>query len=205
MANHQDEDDLLDALFEMNQATGKRPSLVEAQLKYFPEWNRERLFDAAKALEARGDILNPTQGLINVDLSSTARKKAAARASGSPVPTCSTTYNIGPVHNSPFQHVATGAHGVQNTNYQMTANDLRAMVDLYRQHVEELNLDAAARRKADAQVATIEAQLIDEPDPSIVRTAGKSLKAIIEGAIAAAVGNAIANPAIWAPLLSLFS
>ena len=205
MASQQDQDDLLDALFAMNQATGRRPSILRAQLKYFPDWSGERLFDAAKALEADGDILALTPGgLFDVDLSSTARKKVAARSQGSRAQASSTTYNIGSVHNSPFQHVAAGAHRVQNTTYEMR-NDLRAIVDLYRQHVEELNLDATTRRKADAQVATIEAQLIDEPDPSIVRTAGKSLKAIIEGAIAGAIGTTIANPGVWAPLLSLFS
>jgi hypothetical protein len=68
-----------------------------------------------------------------------------------------------------------------------------------------LNLDSTTRRKADAQVATIEAQLIDEPDPTIVRTAGRSLKAIIENAIAGAIGTTVANPGVWTQLLSLFS
>ena len=69
MASQQDQDDLLDALFAMNQATGKRPSILGAQLQYFPDWSRERLSDAAKALEANGDILNLSpRGMFNVDL-----------------------------------------------------------------------------------------------------------------------------------------
>jgi hypothetical protein len=137
VASQEDQDDLLDALFNMNRVAGKRPSIIEARLRYFQDWSRERLLDAAKALEANGDILNPTQGLLNVDLSSTARRKAAARASGLPAQAPSTTYNIGSMQNSPLQHVAADAHGVQNTTYQMTANDLRAVVDLYRRHVED--------------------------------------------------------------------
>ncbi|MCW2315128.1 hypothetical protein SAMN06265338_1085 [Rhodoblastus acidophilus] len=204
MASQQDQDDLLDALFEMAQSPGKRPSIVEAQLKYLPEWDNKRLREAAEGLLANGDILNPSHGAFNVDLSSAARKKAAARVSGS-AGASSTTYNIGSVHHSPFQHVAPGGYGVQNTNYQMTANDLRAIVDLYWDHVDELKLDVATRRKADAQIRTIEAQLIDEPDPTIVKAAGKSLKTIVEGAIGGALGNALANPGVWAPLLALFS
>ncbi|WP_176454655.1 hypothetical protein [Tardiphaga sp. OK246] len=54
-------------------------------------------------------------------------------------------------------------------------------------------------------MATIEAQLQDEPDPTIVKAAGKSLKTIVEGAIGGAIGNAAANPGVWTALLSLFS
>lgn len=113
------------------------------------------------------------------------------------------TYNIGAMHNSPFQHISPGGHGTQTTNY--SSDDLRSVVALYRQHVDELGLDDAQRRRADAQVATIEAQLIDEPDPSIIKSAGKSLKTIVEGAIGGAAGTAIAAAPMWAPLISMFS
>lgn len=203
MSAKQDQDDLIDALFAMSQTSGKRPSIQEAGMKHFPDWDRDRLFDAAQALETAGAILNPAGPMLHVDLSSTARKEAAARAAPRQAPSSSsTTYNIGSVHNSPFQHVEAGGHGTQNTSY--SANDLGAIIELYRQHVDELGLDSAARRRADAQVATIEAQLIDEPDPGIVKAAGKSLKTIVEGAIGGALGNAVANPGVWTPLLAMF-
>lgn len=113
------------------------------------------------------------------------------------------TYNIGAMHNSPLQHVSAGAHGTQATSY--SSGDLQSIVASYRQHVDELGLDAAQRRRADAQVATIEAQLLDEPDPSIIKAAGKSLKAIVEGAIGGAAGTAIAAAPAWAPLISMFT
>lgn len=203
MSLEEDRETLLDALYERHLATGKRPSVVEAQMNYLPEWNRDRLFDAAQALESLGDILEPTGAIMYVDLSSEARKRAIARRNASAAG--STMYNIGSIHNSPIQHVAAGAHGVQNTSYQVTKNDLRAVIDTYRKHVEELKLDPVARRRADAQVATLEAQLQDEPDPTIVKAAGKSLKTIVEGAIGGAAGNVLANPAVWTTLLSLFS
>jgi hypothetical protein len=88
----------------------------------------------------------------------------------------------------------------------MTANDLRAVIDLYRQHVEDLKLDGASRQKADKAIATIEAQLVDnEPDQGIVKAAGKSLKTIIESAIGGALGNVAANASVWTPLLAFFS
>jgi hypothetical protein len=60
------------------------------------------------------------------------------------------------------------------------------------------------RRKADVQIATIEAQLMDEPDPTIIKAAGKSLKTIIEGAIGGALGTAISTAPMWTSLFSGF-
>ncbi|RQH13603.1 hypothetical protein [Bradyrhizobium sp. RP6] len=204
MSVDQDKETLLDALHARQLSTGKRPSIWEAQMHFLPEWGRDRLFDAAQALEDAGDILNVTGAVMFVDLASTARQRVQARAGQNPGG--STTYNIGSVHNSPFQHIAAGGHGVQATNYNMTANDLRAIVDLYKQHVGDLQLDASNRQKADKAIATIEAQLVDnEPDNGIVTAAGKSLKTIIEGALGGALGNAVASSGVWAPLLALFS
>jgi hypothetical protein len=203
MTVQEDAEYLLDALYAMRQETGKRPSIQQAKLSFFPEWDRDRLVGAASVLEAAGDILNPFSIMLYVDLSSAAQKRAKARTL--PPQNPATTIHIGMNYNSPIQQIAAGAHGSQTTNYIITNNQLQAAIDTYRKHVDELGLDPAARRRADAQIATIEAQLQDEPDPTIVRSAGKSLKTIVEGAIAGAAGNVLANPHIWSPLLSLFS
>ncbi len=50
-----DKEILLDALYKRHLTTGKRASVVEAQMNYLPEWDRTRLLDAAKKLEADGD------------------------------------------------------------------------------------------------------------------------------------------------------
>ena len=199
MSVQQDKDDLLGVLFGMSGGT-KRPSVQQARLSYFPEWDRERMLAAMKALLDEGAIINLTLPMLNVDISSTGRKQAEARAE--PNPSSSTTYNIGSMHNSPLQHVEIGATGTQSTTY--ATNDLRAIVELYRAHVNELDLDDAAKRKADAAAGAIEAQLTDEPDPGIVTAAGRSLKRIVEGALGGALGDAVANPNVWAPLLRMF-
>lgn len=117
-----------------------------------------------------------------------------------------TVINIGAMHNSPFQNIGAGASGVQNTDYQISGADLRAIIDLYRENVDGLNLSQEDRRRADKQIKTIEHQIEDdEPDQSIVRQAGKTLKTIVQGAIGGALGNAISNPGVWTPLLNLFS
>jgi hypothetical protein len=199
IVTEEDKEDLLCALFESGQASDKRPSVQNVAIKYFPEWSRDRLIESTKALEQEGAILNLTGAMIYVDLSSNGRKRAEQRSAKA---ASGVTYNIGAMHNSPLQHISPGGHGVQTTSY--SSDDLQNIVTLYKRHIDELGLDTAQRRRADAQIATIEAQLIDEPDPTIVKAAGKSLKTIIEGAIGGAAGTALASAQMWAPLLSMF-
>lgn len=113
------------------------------------------------------------------------------------------TYNIGTMNNSPLQHVATGGSGHQTVSY--STGDLEELISVYRTNVDDLNLSEAQRRKADAQIATIEAQLLDQPDPTIVTAAGRSLRTIVEGAVGGAAGNLLSSAPVWAPLLSMFS
>ena len=200
MSEQNDEDDLLRALNALS-SSGKRTSLLHAQLTYLPDWDGERVARAAKALEEGGAITNvEMRGLQNVDLTMQGRKRAGALVTTAP----SQTIHIREVHNSPIQQVGPGGSGSQKVHYPTDKTKLKALVDIYHQHIEELNLDAAARRRADAQIATIEAQLQDEPDPTVIKAAGKSLKTIIEIAIGGSLGNVATNPAVWAGLLSFF-
>jgi hypothetical protein len=81
-------------------------------------------------------------------------------------------------------------------------DDLRRLVEMFDAHLDDLNLDAAAKQKAMVQVATIKAQLQDDPDPVIVKQAGRTLRNVTEGAIGSLLANAV-QPAVWA-LASLF-
>jgi hypothetical protein len=81
-------------------------------------------------------------------------------------------------------------------------DDLRRLVEVFDKHLDDLALDAAAKRKAEAQVATIKAQLKDEPDPVIVKQAGRTLRNITEGAIGSLIAAA-AQPTVWATATAL--
>lgn len=199
-----DKDELLDALYEVAESTGKRPSIVNVGMSRFPDWSRDRLFDAAQALENDREIMNATSAAAYVDLTSTGRKRAMERRAQGAPQSATHTITIGSVHNSPIQQIGQGGHGVQNTSYSFNATDLRQIIELYRANVDTLGLDTAAKKRADAQVATIEAQLQDEPNPVIVREAGKSLRSIVENALGGAAGAAITSPGVWEPLLNLF-
>jgi hypothetical protein len=107
------------------------------------------------------------------------------------------TTNIGTAINSPVQQA--GAQSKQNQLITYGAQDHADLVRLVREfasHLHELQLDEAAIRKANAQLATIQAQLSDEPNPSIVQQAGRTLRNVTEGAIASLISNAV-QPTVW--------
>ncbi len=104
------------------------------------------------------------------------------------------TLNIGHAVNSPIQQGIHG-HQTQTTTYTASTDELQRLVELMKAHLAELQLPASDMRKAKAQLATIEAQLLDEPNQGIVKEAGRTLRNITEGAIAGLLANAA--PSVW--------
>lgn len=112
--------------------------------------------------------------------------------------------NIERNENSPIQQ---GVNSEQNQEvaFEMPpVDDLRHLVELMRAHLGELELSSEQKRAAEAQIATLDAQLIDEPNPAIVKEAGRSLKNITEGAIGSLLANA-AQPGIWGAIQSMLT
>lgn len=111
------------------------------------------------------------------------------------------TYNVvnnivGTAINSPVQQASTAA--TQTTTYSVNERaELARLVAEFIAHLGELKLGAAQEQKVRAQIATLEAQLTDEPDRVIVRQAGRTLRNITEGVIASLVATA-AQPSVWA-------
>jgi hypothetical protein len=107
------------------------------------------------------------------------------------------TTNIKTAINSPVQQA-----GASSTQRQVITYGAKERVDLARlvhevgDHLHELNLDAAAIQRANAELATLRAQLGDEPNSTIVREAGRTLRNITEGAIGSLLATAI-QPTVW--------
>jgi hypothetical protein len=112
----------------------------------------------------------------------------------------SVTYNTINVHHmesSSIQQAGEQSSLVQTVNYNAKElDDLRRALDLLQQHFDELRLEPAAKNKALAQVATLNAQLSDEPDPVILKQAARTLRSLVEGVIAGLVTEAI-KPEVW--------
>jgi hypothetical protein len=111
-----------------------------------------------------------------------------------------TTYNI--VNIGTAIHSSVQQAGAQSTQAQCTTDgsvrtpDLARLVAELADHLDELGLDGLLSRKAEAQIATLKAQLTDEPDPLIVQQAGRTLRSITEGAIGSLLATA-AQPHVW--------
>lgn len=87
----------------------------------------------------------------------------------------------GDISRSPTQQ-GVNSQQEQRVKYAMPSKqDLTTLVDLLEQNIGDLGLDSADRRKVNPQLATINAQLIDEPNPSIIREAFCTVKSITEG------------------------
>jgi hypothetical protein len=107
------------------------------------------------------------------------------------------TMHVGTMHDSPVQQG--GVSSAQTLTVTYSSQDLtdvhRLVIEL-RSHLDELSIDTKERQKAQAQLATLEAQLSTDPDPIIVRQAGRSLRNITEGAIGSLLAAA-AQPTVW--------
>lgn len=137
---------------------------------------------------------------VGVDAIEVAKQRPDLPSANFPLVTYNIVYNtmhVETIENSPVQQ-----GGVQSTQQQTITysgnqiSDLTRFVNELASHLEELPIDAAQKRKADAQLATLRAQLSDEPDPVIVRQAGRTLRNILEGAIGSLLATAV-QPTVW--------
>lgn len=78
----------------------------------------------------------------------------------------------------------------------ITASDLKRLVTEMNEHLKALNLSAKDNNLVRSQLDTITAQLRDEPNPVIVREAGRTIRNLTEGAISSLIATA-AQPTVW--------
>ncbi|MGA2723003.1 MAG: hypothetical protein ABSG79_11400 [Bryobacteraceae bacterium] len=97
--------------------------------------------------------------------------------------------SVGNVAQNSEHFSQTAGIGVQPKDLARLATELTA-------HLNELNLDARQRQRAEAQIATLKAELAGDPDFAIVRQAGRTLRNITEGAIGSLLATA-AQPGVW--------
>jgi hypothetical protein len=103
------------------------------------------------------------------------------------------------VFNAPVGNVAQNSeHLSQTASMEIQPQDLTRLVTELSEHLEELNLGARQKQRADAQIATLKAELAgEEPDSSIVSQAGRTLRSITESAIGSLLAAAATEPTVW--------
>jgi hypothetical protein len=89
--------------------------------------------------------------------------------------------------------------GDSNTITQTTGlqlSDLTKLVMVIADHLDELQLDARQKQRAEVQIATLKTELVGDPDPVIVTQALRTLRNITEGAMGSLLATAM-QPTVW--------
>ncbi len=122
-----------------------------------------------------------------------------AQPNSRPVPSEKVQMIFNNVFNAPVGNFAQNSeHLRQTASMGIQPQDLTRLVTDLTKHLDELNLDARQKQRAEAQIAALRAELAgEEPDPAIVRQAGRTLRSITEGAIGSLLATAATQPAVW--------
>lgn len=199
--NEKNKDDLLEVMYRKGCSLDKAVLLGEVKFR-FDHWDDDTFLKTAQALVDDNLIILRRAGFAIFTLDGT--RRAESRLNPSPHST-QNTMNVGTITNSPIQIGGAHANMIQTISYKREEiNDLHQLIDLFEKHFDELSLDAAAKRKATAQITTIKAQIEDEPDPIIIQQAGQTLRNVTEGAIGSLIAAA-AQPGIWALAKSIMT
>ena len=139
-------------------------------------------------------------------------EKAREQPSQPPPGFGSVTYNTVHIHHMQGGAIQqAGAHSAQHqmilTYNGQDLDELKRAIEILGQRIDELNLDAAAKKKALVQVDTIKAQLgDDEPSSNIIGEAGRTLRNITEGAISELIAKGVIDywPLVHGVLTRMF-
>lgn len=184
-------------------ATIDRTPLVDfVQGKLFPRLNCFAVWQQISRAEFKQLVGAVESRILDFVLKIEAENPQAGEASlnTKPVPeekvqSLVTNYFYGNISN-----VAQNSHSFsQSTDAEIRPGELAELVNSIAASIEELKLDATARQKAEAQIATLNAQLSSDPDPVIVRQAGRTLRNVTEGAIGSLIATAV-QPTAWAAI-----
>jgi len=149
--------------------------ISDVELKQIVSAVTNRLLDFVMDIEAE----NPDAG--------------EAPASEIPVPPETVQQLVQNHFHGPVGNIAQNSSGFSQTA-ALDVGAVRAVVCDVRAELAAVQLEPEARASAEAQLATIEAQIASPtPNEGIVREAGRSLRTILEGAVA----GAIVQPGVW--------
>lgn len=99
--------------------------------------------------------------------------------------------------------VAQNSEHVNQTVAIVSPQEIKKLVDEFEAHIDELALNPQERRRAEAQIATLKAESVQEPNVALVRQAARSLRNITEGAIGSLIAAAAAQPSTWHWILQM--
>jgi AbiTii-like protein len=178
----------------------QRPELIFAlQGKMYPDMNCHAVWGEIPGIEFEQLISAVKNRILDFSLKIEAENPDAGEASPNtqPVPKEKLQPLVQNLFYGAVGNIAQNSeHFSQTANIGIQSKDLARLVMEFSGHLDELGLDARQRQKAEAQIATLKAQLTDEPNPIIVKQAGRTLRNVTEGAIGSLLATAV-QPALW--------
>jgi hypothetical protein len=181
--------------------TIERPELILAlQGKMYPDMNCQGVWGEIPATEFEQLLSAVKNRILDFALKIEAENPEAGEAlpNTCPVPTEKLQPLVQNTFYGPVGNVAQHSeHFNQTASMGIRPQDISTLVTELAAHLDELNLDARQKQRAEAQIATLKAELTGDPDPVIVRQAGRTLRNITEGAIGSLLATAATNPLLW--------
>jgi hypothetical protein len=179
----------------------QRPELIFAlQGKMYPTMNCHGVWGEIPATEFEQLVSAIKNRILDFVLKIEAENPEAGEAlpNSHPVPTEKLQPLVQNTFYGPVGNVAQNSdHFGQAASTQMQPQELTRLVTELTGHLDELNLDARQKQRAEIQIASLKSELAGDPDPEIVRQAGRSLRNITEQAIGSLLATAATNPALW--------
>jgi len=178
----------------------QRPELIFAlQGNMYPDMNCQGVWGEISGIEFEQLISAVKNRILDFCLKIEAENPEAGEAlpNTQPVPTEKLRPLVQNLFYGTVGNIAQNSERFRQTaNIGVQTDDLARFVTEFSIHLDELGLDARQRQKVEAQIATLKAQLTDEPDPVIVKQAGRTLRNITEGAIGSLLATAV-QPTLW--------
>jgi hypothetical protein len=108
------------------------------------------------------------------------------------------------IFNAPVGNVAQNSQRVAQTAHMgVSPSELETLVRQLTKHLDDLALNATEKKAVKIQLETLEAQL-EDPDPVIIKQAGKSLRSLTEGVISSLIANGI-QPGVFHAIHDILS
>jgi hypothetical protein len=186
----------------------ERPELIFAlQGNMYPDMNCQHVWGEISGIEFEQLISTVKNRILDFCLKIESENPDAGEAlpNTQPVPTEKLQPLVQNLFYGAVGNIAQNSeHFSQSASIGIQIEDLARLVREFSTHLDELSLDAPQKQKAEAQIATLKAQLTDEPDPIIVKQAGRTLRNITEGAIGSLLATAV-QPALWQWILQVMA
>ena len=185
----------------------QKPDLIwSVQGKMYPRMQCHQVWAEISGIEFEQLISAVKNKILDFSLKIEAENPDAGEAppNSQPVPVERLQTILHNTFNGPVGNIAQNSEQFSQTaTFKISNEDIQKLVAHFDEHLSELDLDQQRTQLAKAQLATLKAQLTVDPDPTILRQAGRSLRKVTEGAIGSLLATSVQDPTLWRGIQSL--